>query len=238
MLKQTEKEYNKFNNIIQTPIAERLDQYILTLTDEEINKIINYIKEWNTMAKNSFLSQILLYGILRLISFKRLNKYKGILENIEILIAYSEKHYQRIDRLHQASYVLEYMTSLMTLLPYKEDSETTDQIKAKTSQLLNDYDDEDDNFVPILFQNTKDNKIINKNEKEITNNIENSTKKSIKRKNMISDDIIEDISYINEDHNTHDNENDESENEMEEKKIKISKTASAKKNSNENKKIK
>ena len=42
---------------------------------------------------------------------------KGASEAIPALLSYSERHFQRIDKLYQASYVLEYMSSLMSLLP-------------------------------------------------------------------------------------------------------------------------
>jgi hypothetical protein len=42
---------------------------------------------------------------------------KGVSEAIPAILSYSERHFQRIDKLYQASYLLEYMSSLMSLLP-------------------------------------------------------------------------------------------------------------------------
>jgi U3 small nucleolar RNA-associated protein 13 len=41
----------------------------------------------------------------------------GVSEAIPAILSYSERHFQRIDKLYQASYLLEYMSSLMSLLP-------------------------------------------------------------------------------------------------------------------------
>ena len=41
----------------------------------------------------------------------------GVSEAIPAILSYSERHFQRVDKLYQASYLLEYMSSLMSLLP-------------------------------------------------------------------------------------------------------------------------
>jgi len=61
---------------------------------------------------------------------------------VPALLAYSERHFQRIDRLHQAAYALEYISGLMSLLPVAES--TADKnggsskgvVKRKRAQLI------------------------------------------------------------------------------------------------------
>jgi hypothetical protein len=57
---------------------------------------------------------------------------KTVAEAIPGLLAYGERHFQRLDRLHQATYVLEYMSSLMHLLPLEED----DPVSASSASKL------------------------------------------------------------------------------------------------------
>jgi len=62
---------------------------------------------------------------------------KGASEAVPALLSYSERHFQRIDKLYQASYVLEYMSSLMSLLPndsiVENDMKKNSKIIEKTS---------------------------------------------------------------------------------------------------------
>ena len=62
---------------------------------------------------------------------------KGAAEAVPALLSYSERHFQRIDKLYQASYVLEYMSSLMSLLPndsiVENDMKKNSKIIEKTS---------------------------------------------------------------------------------------------------------
>ena len=54
----------KNSNIAQTTLSDtvgdKLDPYTVTYNDEDLEKIVNYLKEWNTNAKHSFVSQAVL----------------------------------------------------------------------------------------------------------------------------------------------------------------------------------
>jgi hypothetical protein len=102
------------NDII---IAERLDPYIGTWTDEDLEKVIIYAKDWNTNARYCFTSQIVINSIIRVHKVDHVMSLNGVSEAIPAILSYSERHFQRVDKLYQASYLLEYMSSLMSLLP-------------------------------------------------------------------------------------------------------------------------
>jgi len=107
-------EDDEKNNII---VAERLDEYIDSWSDEDLEKVISYVKDWNTNARYCFTSQIVINSIVRIHKVDHFMNIKGASEAVPALLSYSERHFQRIDKLYQASYVLEYMSSLMSLLP-------------------------------------------------------------------------------------------------------------------------
>lgn len=100
-----------------TVVAERLDPYVTTWNDEDLEKIVSYVKDWNTNARYCFTSQIIINSIIRVHKVDHFMTIKGASEAIPALLSYSERHFQRIDKLYQASYVLDYMSSLMSLLP-------------------------------------------------------------------------------------------------------------------------
>jgi len=138
----------------------KLDRYLSILSDSETSRVITYCKEWNTNSRHSLLAQLAFSSLLRTIGVERLLSLKEVAEAIPALLAYSERHYQRIDRLNQAAYVLEYMSSLMELMPVSDALPTaslksnnatssTSKRKRTTKDLVifsdgKDYQDEDD----------------------------------------------------------------------------------------------
>jgi Utp13 specific WD40 associated domain len=148
----------------QLPITERLDCYISVLTDEELSKIILFAKEWNENARQCFVSQALMNSIYRLFPLDRLMNLGISIESIEYFVSYSEKHYERLNRLQQASYLLEYMSSMMSLLPLEsmelENTRPSQSVIVRTSgnsngskvnNIAKQGDDMDEDFVPVIF---------------------------------------------------------------------------------------
>ena len=64
--KEETKEHikGKKNNIVQMSfsesVGEKLDPFTATYNDDDLEKVVNYLKEWNTNAKHSFVSQAVL----------------------------------------------------------------------------------------------------------------------------------------------------------------------------------
>mmetsp|Transcript_48422 Transcript_48422/g.95929 ORF Transcript_48422/g.95929 Transcript_48422/m.95929 type:complete len:1007 (+) Transcript_48422:70-3090(+) len=110
--------------------SRRLDPYVRAFTDEQLEKVVTYVKEWNANARHCFTSQVLLNALLRLVRAEALIKHRVVLEALPALLSYSERHYQRLDRLNQASYMLEYFASMIALLPI--DPEDSSRSKASS----------------------------------------------------------------------------------------------------------
>ena len=100
--------------------GRKLDRYVSKFNDDECTKLVSFCKEWNTNSRNAHLSQLALSSLLRTLGVERLLSIKQIANAVPALLAYSERHFQRIDRLHQAAYALEYISGLMSLLPVAE----------------------------------------------------------------------------------------------------------------------
>lgn len=79
-----------------------------------------------------------------------------------MMLLYGEKHYERLNKLQQASYICEYMSSSMSLLPVKEEGEEKGNDKSLPLRYMNTHDDDDiNNFIPIIFakKNNEERKI-------------------------------------------------------------------------------
>ena len=135
------------NDII---IAERLDPYIGTWTDEDLEKVIIYAKDWNTNARYCFTSQIVINSIIRVHKVDHVMSINGVSEAIPAILSYSERHFQRIDKLYQASYLLEYMSSLMSLLPNETNLKEDDINNKKISKITKEVEK-----IPIVSSKPK-----------------------------------------------------------------------------------
>jgi hypothetical protein len=139
-------------------VTERLDKYLCSASDLDLGKLVGFAKDWNSNARTCFVAQTLINAIFRLVPTDRLVKLKALSEASDALLSYSERHYDRLNRLEQASYLLEYMSSLMVLLPLEEGSE---EGRGMLSSLRGGvhvkrsfgaiFEDEDDQFVPMIF---------------------------------------------------------------------------------------
>lgn len=111
----------------------------LLLQEELLLKLLVYIKEWNTNAKYAYVCHMVLDCIISNVSLSdylnlgsnstnTTNSIDGYLKPINIQIknhleqslasyvVYSERHYQRISKLNQSSYIIDYICNSMDLL--------------------------------------------------------------------------------------------------------------------------
>lgn len=99
-------------------------------SDEQLKTLLEWVKEWNTNARHSAVCQALLASMLRELPPSRLQKIDDIARTVEALIAYSERHLQRVDRMLQKSYLVDFsIVSMKNLLPVAvnaSDSPVTD----------------------------------------------------------------------------------------------------------------
>eukprot|EP00613_Pedinella_sp_CCMP2098_P073786 CAMPEP_0171912904 /NCGR_PEP_ID=MMETSP0993-20121228/11422_1 /TAXON_ID=483369 /ORGANISM="non described non described, Strain CCMP2098" /LENGTH=881 /DNA_ID=CAMNT_0012546823 /DNA_START=1 /DNA_END=2646 /DNA_ORIENTATION=- len=84
------------------------DMYVEGWTDERIVQCLEFIVEWNKNAAKSCVAQGLLGSVLRHVPLERLRKLDRVRDIVGGLIPYTERHFQRIDRLVQASFVIDY----------------------------------------------------------------------------------------------------------------------------------
>jgi hypothetical protein len=88
----------------------RLDQYLGRLTEEELEKFLPLVADWNTNAKFGFVSQAVISSLFRTIKADKLQTLHKFADLAHGLLSYSERHYNRMDRLHEASYLIDFIS--------------------------------------------------------------------------------------------------------------------------------
>ena len=120
-----------------------VDEVIRTLRGADLTRLLKHVRDWNANARTSGTAQSILHAILRLktpdeilSAFEEVAKVPFVLETpedglevggkkrkatqtmglkelLDGLIPYSERHFARVDRLVQDSYVLDYVVGEM-----------------------------------------------------------------------------------------------------------------------------
>ena len=92
----------------QAPPASPFDGLVASWDDERLAACLAFVREWNTNARRAGVAQALLSSILRSVPFERLKQLPGIASLVDGLLPYTERHFLRIDKLAEASFVIDY----------------------------------------------------------------------------------------------------------------------------------
>ncbi|GCB65610.1 hypothetical protein scyTo_0013479, partial [Scyliorhinus torazame] len=101
----------------------RLESTILKLRQDQKESVLKFCIIWNTNSKNCHEAQSIIQILLRNETPEQLLQYNGIKAALEGLIPYTERHFQRLSRLFQASMFLDYMWQSMRLIEKSSDSD-------------------------------------------------------------------------------------------------------------------
>lgn len=99
-----------------------LNQFLASLEDAKLHQLLLWIRDWNTNTRTSWIAQHLLSSILHHVPAARLAALENITELFDGLIAYTDRHFQRLDKLVQHSYLVDYsLISMKRLFPQPEE---------------------------------------------------------------------------------------------------------------------
>ncbi|GMF19212.1 unnamed protein product [Phytophthora lilii] len=108
---------------------------VLSLEDEQLTTLMEWLRDWNTNARNTSVCQVLVSTILRELPPSRLKSLDGVSKTVEALIAYSERHFQRIDRMLQKSYLVDFsIVTMKSLLPVGENESTVEKTDSDSEE--------------------------------------------------------------------------------------------------------
>ncbi|GAN02172.1 conserved hypothetical protein [Mucor ambiguus] len=88
--------------------SENVDKILAELSLENLEKLLGYIRDWNTNAKHSDIAQTVLHAILASHTSEELVEIPTAKEIIDGLLPYTDRHYQRIDDLITQSFIIDY----------------------------------------------------------------------------------------------------------------------------------
>ena len=80
------------------------------------DKFLEALRDWNTTATHSLSAQRLLHAILKGRTVAQLAALPGAQALVEAILPYSERHYERVDRLVQSAYFVEFTLRAMGMI--------------------------------------------------------------------------------------------------------------------------
>ncbi|XP_006024069.1 transducin beta-like protein 3 [Alligator sinensis] len=99
----------------ETDGRENLETNILRLRKDQKEAVLKFSVTWNTNSRNCHEAQAVLGILLKHESPECLLQYDGIKSAVESLLPYTERHFQRLGRLLQASMFIDFMWQNMRL---------------------------------------------------------------------------------------------------------------------------
>jgi U3 small nucleolar RNA-associated protein 13 len=122
---------------------------IVTLSEVHLAQCLKYISVWNTNARHALLAQWLLYIVVSSKSNEEiLRAIKSSPTPTDVLvsglIAYTDRHSVRMDRLIEDSYLLDYTLSSMKMLFEIENDGGVQETSAMLMNLVSSSEDDDD----------------------------------------------------------------------------------------------
>lgn len=130
-LDQPRRLLGVLNDMIQA--EEEFDELITGASIERLEKLMRYIREWNTNARQSLVANQLLQRILTCVSPAELRKIPDIQEMTRSVLLYGQRHFERLERLLQKSFLIDH---------------TLHRMQPAGVNLFDDDSDEE-NFLPI-----------------------------------------------------------------------------------------
>ncbi|KAJ1911045.1 U3 small nucleolar RNA-associated protein [Tieghemiomyces parasiticus] len=101
-----------------------VDRIIATLSLEQLDRLLLYIRDWNTNSRQAEIANLTLQVILDSYSPELLLKIKHMNTTQNALIPFAERHYQRLDGLLTQSYMIDYTLHAMSYLtPFDEETQ-------------------------------------------------------------------------------------------------------------------
>jgi U3 small nucleolar RNA-associated protein 13 len=89
-------------------VDECLDEIVTNAPTVKLDKLFRYIREWNTNARHAPVAHRLLQRILTKVSALELRDIPDIQEIIRSMVLYAERHFVRLDRLLQKSFIIDH----------------------------------------------------------------------------------------------------------------------------------
>ncbi|NXL42572.1 TBL3 protein, partial [Podilymbus podiceps] len=99
----------------ETDGRKHLEENIVRLRKDQKEAVLTFLVTWNTNSRNCHEAQAVIETLLKHEAPDSLLQYAGIKSAVESLLPYTERHFQRLSRLLQASMFIDFMWQNMRL---------------------------------------------------------------------------------------------------------------------------
>eukprot|EP00898_Chlorokybus_atmophyticus_P008112 jgi/Chlat1/8301/Chrsp78S07720 len=104
-------------DVVKDPEGDRMLENIIAMFDaSRLQTCLQYMREWNTNAKFCHTAQHVLHVMLTAVRPEILLQVPNIKELLEGVLPYTQRHYARIQRLVQSTFLLDYTLAAMSVL--------------------------------------------------------------------------------------------------------------------------
>ena len=86
----------------------RIAELVCALDDERMDVLLTYVRDWNSNSKTALVANLVLQTLFTHFPLSALQKRKLLVDSLPGMALYCERHFQRIDRLLQRSYLIDY----------------------------------------------------------------------------------------------------------------------------------
>ena len=90
---------------------------------DRLLRVLQYCREWNTRSRNSNVALLIVRAITSSLPIHELAAIDGLPEITAAIVPYAERHFERLDRLHESSFLLEYVLGSMGGSPHSNFAE-------------------------------------------------------------------------------------------------------------------
>ena len=80
---------------------------------EKLYRVLKYCREWNTRSRNCHVALLIVRAVVCSLPVHQLTEMEGVPEIMASIVPYAERHFERLDRLHESSFLMEYVLSSM-----------------------------------------------------------------------------------------------------------------------------
>ncbi|PKU34177.1 transducin betahypothetical protein [Limosa lapponica baueri] len=109
----------------ETDGRKHLEENIVRLRKDQKEAVLAFSVTWNTNSRNCHEAQAVLETLLKHEAPDNLLQYSGIKSAVESLLPYTERHFQRLSRLLQASMFIDFMWQNMRLADTAQQEDMT-----------------------------------------------------------------------------------------------------------------
>lgn len=143
-LRRPHKLFELFSQLCRRDAADPLEKSLHNLGKDELQVLLEYVREWNTKPKLCHVANFVLCRVFKMFPPTEVIEIKGISELLEGLMPYAQRHFSRIDRLVRSSYLLDYILNEMSVIEPENGA-----LQSSETSVLSNYEDVNEESEPI-----------------------------------------------------------------------------------------